>query len=151
MRKRIKNYLSLIARLLMGATFLWFGCMKLFVFGPGGTAQYLGDVFHAPVPALATWVAIAVEILGGLAIALGFKTRSAAMVLAVWCLFTGFAFHLPLGDLANMANFFKNLTMAAGLLYLVAYGPGTLAISRVGRRGISRWLSWRSVEPLANA
>jgi len=125
-----KNYLSLIARLLMAATFLWFGCMKLFVFGPGGTAQYLGSVWHAPIPAVSAWVAIIIEILGGLAIAVGFKTRWAAAVLAVWCLFTAFGFHLPAGDPDNMAQFFKNLTMGAGFIYVLAYGPGALSIDR---------------------
>jgi putative oxidoreductase len=126
--EKYQSYLSLIARLLMAAAFLWFGCMKLFVFGPGGTTQYLDSVWHAPVPVVAAWLAIIVEILGGLAIAVGFKTRWAAAVLALWCLFTAFGFHLPAGGLDNMSNFFKNLTMAAGFLYVVAYGAGALSI-----------------------
>jgi putative oxidoreductase len=77
---------------------------------------------------VAAWVAIAVEILGGLGIVLGFKTRWVAAVLALWCLFTAFAFHLPLGDPGNIAEVFKNMVAAGGLLYIAAYGAGPLSI-----------------------
>jgi putative oxidoreductase len=52
-------------------------------------------------------VATIVEIVGGLAILVDFKPRWAAGVLALWCLFTGFGFHLPTGDPENTTNFFK--------------------------------------------
>jgi len=123
-----KSYLPLIGRLLVGGGFLLFGYQKLIVFGPAGTGAFLGSVYHAPVPALAAWVAIVVEILGGLSIVFGFKTRWAAAVLALWCLFTGLGFHLPLGDPGNMAELFKNLIMAGGLLYIVAYGAGNVSV-----------------------
>jgi putative oxidoreductase len=123
-----RTYLPLIARVLMGGAFLWFGCMKLFMFGPSGTAQYLGSVFHAPSPMLAAWIAIVIEIIGGLAIIFGFLTRWAAAVLALWCLFTGIVFHLPAGDPDNIGNFLKNAAMAGGFLYLVAYGAGNLSV-----------------------
>lgn len=124
----IESYVSVIGRVLIAACFLGFGYTKLFVFGPHGTAQYLGSVFHAPTPLMATWIAIAVEVLGGLAILVGLKTRWVAAVLAIWCLFTGFGFHLPIGDPANMSDFYKNLAMARGLLYVAAYGPGPMSI-----------------------
>lgn len=128
-----QNYLSLIARVLMGGAFVWFGCVKLLVFGPGGTAQYLAGTFHAPAPMLATWVAIIIEIVGGLAIILGVLTRWTAALLALWCLFTGLVFHLPAGDPDNISNFLKNMTMAGGFIYIVVYGAGALSIE--GTRG----------------
>lgn len=127
-----KSYLPLIGRLLVGAGFLLFGYQKLIVFGPAGTAAYLGSVFHPPAPVVAAWIAIAVEILGGLAIVLGFQTRWVAAILALWCLFTGLVFHLPLGDPANMAELFKNLVMAGGLVYIVAFGAGGMSIDGKG-------------------
>jgi uncharacterized membrane protein YphA (DoxX/SURF4 family) len=36
--------------------------------------------------------------------------------------------HLPAGDPENTSNFFKNLTMAAGFLYVVAYGAGAMSV-----------------------
>ncbi len=73
-------------------------------------------------------MATIVEIVGGLAILVDFKPRWAAGVLALWCLFTGFGFHLPTGDPENTTNFFKNLTMAAGFLYVVACGAGAMSV-----------------------
>jgi len=50
------------------------------------------------------------------------------LVLALFCLVTGFAIHLPAGDLPNMINFYKNLVMAGGFLYVFAYGAGALSV-----------------------
>jgi hypothetical protein len=41
--------------------------------------------------------------------------------------------HLPVGDMANMTNFYKNLVMAGGFLYAVAFGAGAVSIDRVSR------------------
>jgi putative oxidoreductase len=126
--ENIKTYLPLIARVLMGGSILWFGYMKLFVFGPTGTAGYLASVWHAPAPVFSAWLAIIVEIVGGLAIIVGLKARWAAAVLALWCLFTGIGFHLAAGDPDNFANFLKNMIMAGGFIYIVAYGAGGLSV-----------------------
>jgi len=128
--EKYQTYLAAIARVLMAAAFIWFGVMKLFVFGPTGTAQYLASVWHAPAPVAGAWIAIIVEIVGGLAILVGFQTRWAAAVLALWCLFTAFGFHLPAGDPDNLGQFFKNITMAGGFIYILAYGPGSISIDR---------------------
>ncbi len=121
-----KTYLAPLGRLLMSSLFLWAGINKLR--NPGGTAQAFAEYYHVPLPDVATWIAIIVEVLGGLAILVGFQARWVALVLALWCLITGFAFHLPAGDLPNMINFYKNLVMAGGLLYVMAYGAGGLSV-----------------------
>jgi putative oxidoreductase len=114
----------------VGGGFLLFGYQKVVVFGPAGTAGFFGSVYHTPAPTLAAWVAIAVEILGGLGIVLGFKIRWVAAILALWCLFTGLVFHLPAGDPTNMVELFKNLVMAGGLVYIVAFGAGGMSIDK---------------------
>jgi putative oxidoreductase len=121
----IKTYLPPLGRLLLCSIFIWAGIGKLM--NPSGTAQYFTNA-HIPAPEIAVWVVIAIEILGGLAILVGFKTRWAAAVLAIFCLVTGVAVHLPVGDQGNMINFYKNLVMAGGFLYVVAYGAGPLSI-----------------------
>lgn len=123
----MKSYLPPLGRLLMSSLFIWAGLHKLI--NPGGTAQYFAGA-HIPVPNIAVWVVIAIEVLGGLAILVGYQTRWAAAVLAVFCLATGFGVHLPVGDQANMINFYKNLVMAGGFLYVVAYGPGSISIDK---------------------
>jgi putative oxidoreductase len=121
----IKTYLPPLARLLMSSLFIWEGILQLR--GPGGTAKYFASV-HVPVPDAAIWISIVIHILGGLAILVGFKTRWAAAVLALLCLGTAFGVHLPVGDSANMINFYKNLVMAGGFLYVVTYGAGVMSI-----------------------
>ena len=121
----LKPYLAPLGRLLMSSLFLWSGIHKLR--NPGGTAQYFANA-HIPAPDVLVWVAIVIEVIGGLAILLGFKTRWAAAVLAIFCLVTAFAVHLPAGDAGNMVHFYKNLVMAGGFLYVVAYGAGGMSI-----------------------
>ena len=123
----LKTYLPPLARFLMSSLFVWEGVLQLR--NPGGTAQYFASV-HIPVPDIAIWISIAIHLLGGLAILVGFKTRWAAAVLALFCLGTAFGVHLPAGDADNMIHFYKNLVMTGGFLYVVAYGAGGMSIDR---------------------
>jgi len=121
------TYLLALARLLMSSLFVWDGVLQLR--NPAGTIQYFTNV-HVPIPDVAVWVSIAIHLLGGLALLVGFKTPWAAALLALLCLGTAFGVHLPVGDQANMINFYKNLAMTGGLLYVVAYGPGTMSVDK---------------------
>ena len=61
-------------------------------------------------------------------ILVGFQTRWVALVLAIFCLITGFGVHLPTGDANDMIHFYKNLVMAGGFLYVFAHGAGALSV-----------------------
>jgi putative oxidoreductase len=121
-----KTYLTPLGRLLLSSLFIWAGYHKLM--NPGGTAQIFAERYHIPLPDVAVWIAVVIELIGGLMILVGFQTRWVALVLAIFCLGTGFGAHLPVGDVPNMINFYKNLVMAGGFLYVVAYGPGGLSV-----------------------
>jgi putative oxidoreductase len=123
----LDDYLPALARLLMSSLFIWDGVLQLR--DPAGTVQYFTSL-HVPVPAIAVWVSIAIHLLGGLAILVGFKTRWAAAVLILLCLGTAFGIHLPAGDMDNMVNFYKNLVMAGGFLYVIVYGAGAIAFDQ---------------------
>lgn len=126
----LRNYAVPLGRLLMASCFIWAGYTKLFVFGPAGTVQFLTKV-GAPMPELAVWVAIVVELVGGILILIGFQTRWVALVLAIWCLFTAFGFHLPAtAAMHDMNSFYKNLVMAGGFLYVFAFGAGMWSVDR---------------------
>jgi putative oxidoreductase len=121
----LKTYAQPLGRLLMSALFIWAGYGKLM--NPSGTAQYFAH-YHLPVPSVLVWIVIVIELIGGLLILIGWQIRWVALVLAAFCLVTGFAIHLPVGDQPNMVNFFKNLTMAGGFLYVFANGAGALSV-----------------------
>jgi putative oxidoreductase len=122
-----KDYLPTLARLLMCSLFIWDGVLQLR--DPAGTVQYF-TMLNVPSPQIAVWVSIAVHLLGGIGILVGFMTRWAAALLILLCLGTAFGIHLPAGDMDNMINFYKNLVMTGGLLYVIAFGPGALAFDR---------------------
>src|SRR5580693_8790456 len=71
-----------------------------------------------------------IHLLGGLALLVGFRTRWAAALLALVCLGTAFGVHLPIGDQANMTNFYKNLVMTGGFIYVMVYGAGAASIDK---------------------
>lgn len=66
-------------RVTTGALFLYHGLVKLFVFTPAGTAGYFESI---GLPGALGYLTMLVEILGGVALILGLKTRivSAALV-----------------------------------------------------------------------
>ena len=125
-----KDYLPALARLLLCSLFIWDGVVQLR--DPAGTMTYFTSL-HIPVPQITVWVSIAVHLLGGIGILLGFMTRWAAALLILLCLGTAFGVHLPAGDMENMMHFYKNLVMAGGLLYVIAFGPGAFALDKSAR------------------
>jgi putative oxidoreductase len=128
----LKTYAAPLGRLLLSSLFIWAGYGKLFINGPSGTAQYFASQ-HIPVPDVAAWVVIIIELIGGLLILIGFQTRWVALVLAIFCLITAFGVHLPVGDMGNMTHFYKNLAIAGGFFYVFAFGAGALSVDGPGK------------------
>jgi putative oxidoreductase len=126
----LNDYLPVLARLLMCSLFIWDGVLQLR--DPAGTVQYFTSL-HVPAPQVAVWISIPIHLLGGVAILVGFKTRWAAAVLILLCLGTAFGVHLPAGDMDNMVNFYKNLVMAGGFLYVIAFGAGAISFDQKTR------------------
>ena len=131
--EKLCGYLPPLGRLCLSGLFVWAGFAKLM--NPAGTGQYFASN-GIPAPGLMVWIAILVELVGGLAILVGFKTRWVAAILVIWCLITGFAVHLAVAMQAtdamvvgnNMVHFYKNLGLAGGLLYVLTFGAGALSV-----------------------
>ena len=70
--------------------------------------------------------------LGGLAVAVGYKTRYAAFALAAFSILAAIIFHRNFADQMQMILFLKNIGLAGGLL-LLAVG-GRTAYSMDNRR-----------------
>jgi putative oxidoreductase len=116
---------SLAGRILLAAIFLLSGISK--ISDPAGTIGYI-TVVGLPFPPLSYGAAVVIEILGSIALILGFQTRIVALILALFSLATALAFHNNLSDLNQFIHFFKNVAMAGGLLQVVAFGAGRFSL-----------------------
>jgi putative oxidoreductase len=85
------------------------------------------------VPGALLPLVILTELGGGILILLGFLARWAAIALAGFCVLAGYLFHYQPGDMGQMINFMKNITIAGGFLVLAGSNPGALALDN--RRG----------------
>jgi putative oxidoreductase len=126
----MNNALNLMGRLLLAALFLPAGLSKLSGFE--GTVGYIGSV-GLPFASVAAAAAVAVEILGSVALIVGFQTRIAAAVLAVFTLVASVFFHAFWGAAPEQAFmqqllFFKNVGVMGGLLLLVSSGAGAWSL-----------------------
>jgi putative oxidoreductase len=81
-----------------------------------------------PLPQVGFAIALLVELGGGIALILGYRTRLVAAVLALFSIATALAFHNALGDQNQFIHFFKNVAMAGGLLNVVAFGGGAWSL-----------------------
>ena len=111
----------------VSSVFIWEGTLQLA--DPGASAKYFANV-HVPYPNIAIWLSIVIQFDAGLALLVGFKTHRVAGVLAILCLYTAFGVHLRVGDPANMFHFYKNLTMAGGLIYAMVFGPSGVSVDK---------------------
>ena len=126
MPNSLQNPLTFVGRLLIAVLFLPAGIGKLMGFA--GTVGYITSA-GMPVPEVSAALALVIEIGGGLALIVGFRTRWVALVLAFFTLVASFYFHnywdLPAGQQMMMQlMFFKNMAVIGGLLTLAAWGPG---------------------------
>ena len=114
-----------VGRVLLSAIFLASGIGK--ITAPADTIGYIASE-GLPFPPLAYAAAILIELGGGIALVLGFRTRIAAAALAIFSLVTAATFHSNLADLNQFIHFFKNVAMAGGLLQIVAFGSGAFSL-----------------------
>ena len=118
-----------ILRVVVGLLFLVPGIMKLMnPAGPTGMLTGLGF----PAPQILVWVLLLSEIIFGIALILGFKTKY-----TVWPLMIVFAVVLifvaipgALSNPAGWTNVIFHLLGIASLLIIFLEGPGALAIGR---------------------
>jgi len=116
---------ELAGRVLLASLFLLSGLNKLGAYHASAAYMSSGGVPGALLPAV-----IATEVLGALAIILGWKTRVAAILLAGFSLLTALTFHNNFADQIQMIMFLKNVSIAGGFLLLIANGAGPLSLDR---------------------
>ena len=119
----------LAGRLLLATIFVHEGWSKL-----AGYTAAIAYMNAYGVPGQLLPLAIAVELGCGALIVLGYQTRAAALVLAVFCMLTAVLFHTNVGDRNQLLHFEKDLAIAGGFLVLVVHGGGAWAIDALPKR-----------------
>ncbi|MBW0170292.1 MAG: DoxX family protein [Hydrogenophaga sp.] len=130
----LQNPLALIGRILLAIVFIPAGFGK--IAGFAGTVGY-ATAMGLPLPQVGVAIALVIELFGGLALLIGFRTRYAALALAVFTLVASYFFHafwaVPAEQqMVQQLMFFKNIAITGGLLAFAAFGPGAFSID--GRR-----------------
>ena len=120
-----KNVAEVAGRSFLAVLFVLSGLGKIGAYA--ATAAYMSSV---GVPSFLLPVVIVTEVLGALAIVLGWQTRITALLLAGYSLLTALVFHTNFGDQIEMIMFLKNVSIAGGFLLLVANGAGPLSLDR---------------------
>jgi putative oxidoreductase len=118
--------LVLVGRLLIALMFVQSGYEKLTDLA--GTAGYIASGGLPNSTALAALTGV-FELVAGLAIAIGFKARWTALLLAAFTLVASFLYHRYWSAPADQQVvvqllFMKNMAIIGGLLVLAALGPG---------------------------
>lgn len=128
---------SLFGRILLSAIFIVSGFSKLFIFH-SVAGMLAGKGF--PLATIAAGIAIAIELLGGLAILLGFQAKAIAWIVFLYLIPTTLMFHnfwamQGAMRMDNQVHFLKNLAIMGGLLLLASNGPGRYALDTSASRG----------------
>ena len=130
--ERYRDVVLLVARVLLVILFVVFGWDKFLNFS--GTVSYMEST-GLPFATLAAASALIMELVVGVAILLGFYTRPLALALAIYTLITaliGHRFWALTGGLRfdTVIHFYKNVSIAGGLLLLCLSGPGKYSLDK---------------------
>ncbi len=136
MNSNLTNAAAAAGRILLALIFVVSGFGKLTGFS--GTVGYIASK-GVPFPEVAAAGAVAVELLGGLLVTLGWKARWAAGAIFLFLIPVTFLFHNPAGlppEQVQMQTIqlMKNLSIMGGMLMVVAFGPGGWALDHWLRR-----------------
>ncbi len=119
----INNYGSLVGRVLISMIFLMAGINKISNYA--GTQAYMDAM---GVPGMLLPLVILLEVLGAIAIIIGYKTKLVAFLLAGFSVMSAVLFHADFSNPMQMALFMKNISIAGGFLFLVVNGAGKISI-----------------------
>jgi putative oxidoreductase len=127
-----QNAMALIGRVLLALMFLLTGIGK--IGGFTGTVAYISSV-NLPLPSVLAAGSLVLEIVAGVALIVGYKTRWAALALALFTIAAAVLFHNfwampPDKQMMQQVIFMKNMAVTGGLLMLALAGPGAWSVDR---------------------
>jgi len=117
------HIIELVGRIFLSALFLIEGVGKLFT-----QEQVITYMEDYGVPGILFIPAVIVEILFPLLLIVGYKTRLAALVLALFTLTVTIIFHTDFDDGMQLISFLKNLAITGGFMIVIAYGSNKFSL-----------------------
>ena len=117
--------LELIGRIFISLIFLIAGVGKIFNYE--GTIGYMESF---GVPGYLLIPAIIIEILFPLLVIIGYKTKLAALVLALFAALLAIIFHTDFFNQMQLMSFLKNFAIAGGFLIIFVKGAGKYSIDQ---------------------
>ncbi len=123
----LKKVAPLVARIFLALLFIMAGIGKLT--GAEAMAGYFGAL-GIPMPGISVYLVGLFEVVGGIAIVVGYQTRIVALLLAAFSIASAVLAHTNFADQTQMIMFMKNLGLAGGFLLLWVHGAGGMSIDK---------------------
>ena len=120
------HIVELFGRVFLSALFLIEGVGKLFT--QEQVIMYMEDY---GVPGIFFFPAVVLEILFPLLLIVGYKTRLAALVMALFTLTVAIIFHTDFSDGMQLIFFLKDLAIAGGFMIIIAYGANKFSLDHL--------------------
>ena len=114
---------ELLGRIFLSLLFLIEGIGKISV--QENVVMYMEDY---GVPGILFIPAIVLEILFPIILIVGYRTRWAASIMALFTFAVAIIFHTDFSEGMQMMLFLKDIAIAGGFMIIVAYGPGKISL-----------------------
>ena len=125
----LDNVVLLASRLLLAWIFIHEGAFLAMNFDAAAAGMA-----KMGVPAAALIPTIALQLVAGLAIAIGWHARLGAAALGLFCVATAILFHTNFASRNELLHFEKDLAIAGGMFVLMLRGAGGLSIDAFAGR-----------------
>ena len=115
--------IEVLGRIFLSTLFLTEGINKIFNYE--GTIQYMESFGVSEYLAIPT---IVLEILFPSLLIIGYQTKIAALVMAIFTIVVAIIFHTNFNDHMQFITFFKDIAIAGGFLIIFANGAGKYSV-----------------------
>ena len=120
---QLQAFSALLGRLFLAMIFIQSGLSKMSDYA---ATQFYMDAMGVSAALLP--LVIVLEVVGGIAIVIGFKARLVALAMAGFSLLSALLFHTNFSDETQTIMLMKNIAIAGGFLMIVAHGAGAYAL-----------------------
>ena len=129
MTRPYETWAPVLGRLLLASAFLVGALMKI-----PGTEIFTQQVAATaavgiPLASVAVTLAFVLEVVAGIALAIGWKARLSAFVLMLYTILLTVLFHMSFADPMAFGFFMSHLYLIGGLLYASVYGAQHVAVN----------------------